>query len=119
MNGANVLFNVVLNDQSINISYNSATGVFTLNGNGNYYVSWWVATSGAGASSTVSFDAVFNGSSIVRSSSPVVTGQVNGSALITVGAVPATFSLANSTGQTVTYANTPVQANIVILETAL
>jgi hypothetical protein len=43
---------------------------------------------------------------------------LNGSALVTVGAIPATLQLVNTTGQTVFYATTPIVANIVILEVA-
>ena len=117
-NGAPVLFNTVLNDQSLNISYNPATGVATIVAEGNYFVTWWVATDGAGPATFVDFTLQINGSGGVSASSPIVTGQLNGSALVTVGAIPATLQLVNTTGQTVFYATTPVVANIVILEVA-
>ena len=114
--GANVIFDTTLNDQSLNISYNSVTGVFTINQVGNYYVTWWVATDGANISTIVTFAIEVDGGAGIPGSSPIVAGQVNGSALVTVGAVPATIELVNITGEPVTYPLTPVQANIVITE---
>ncbi len=37
-------------------------------------------------------------------------------ALITVGAIPSTIALVNTTGQTVSYGATPVMAHMVIFE---
>ena len=115
-NGSPVLFNTVLSDLSPNISYNPATGIATITAAGNYYVAWWVSTDGAGPATFVQFTLQSSGGAGVPASSPVVTGQLNGSALITVGAVPTTIQLVNTTGQTVFYGATPVIANIVILE---
>jgi hypothetical protein len=55
----------------------------------------------------------------VTASSPIVTGQLTGTALITVGAVPATIALVNATGETVGLGATPVQASLVITEVAV
>jgi hypothetical protein len=118
-NGANVIFNTVTNDQSLNVNYNPATGEFTITGVGNYFVSWWVAADGAGAAITVSFEVELNGGAGIIGSSPIVSGQVNGTALVTVGATPAVLTLVNTTGDGVFIAATPVQANIVIIEVAV
>ncbi|WP_235839193.1 hypothetical protein [Clostridium sp. Marseille-P2415] len=115
-NGSPVLFNTVLTDQSANISYNTATGIATITAPGVYYVSWWISTDGAGPSTFVEFTAQVNGSGGVSASSPIVTGQLNGIALVTVGAVPATVAIVNTTGQTVFFGSTPVIANMVIVE---
>ncbi|HBE84456.1 MAG TPA: hypothetical protein DDW53_01640, partial [Lachnoclostridium sp.] len=115
-NGSPVIFNTILNNQSINISYNTSTGIVTLNAEQNYYISWWVSTDGAGPSTYVEFTLQINGSSGVSSSSPIVTGQLSGMALITVGAIPSTIALVNTTGQTVSYGATPVMAHMVIFE---
>ena len=45
-----------------------------------------------------------------------MAGQLSGSALITIGAPPATLTLVNLTGDNVFLPETPVQANIVIIE---
>ncbi|WP_243112654.1 hypothetical protein [Caproiciproducens sp. NJN-50] len=60
------------------------------------------------------FSLRLNGTTDIASTMPSVTGELFGSALITVGATPATFALVNTTGATVLYAAVPVQANIVI-----
>jgi hypothetical protein len=66
----------------------------------------------------VEFTVQVNGGGGASASSPIVTGQINGTAFVSVGAIPATIQLVNTTGQTVFYATTPVVANIVIIEVA-
>jgi hypothetical protein len=114
-----VIFNNLLTDQSLNINYNSGTGQFTILQAGNYYVTWWVATDGAAPATTVSFGLSLNGGGPIIGSSSIVSGQVNGSALIVVGATPATLELVNATGETVFIPATTVQANIVIVEVSV
>ncbi len=114
--GNPVLFNNVINDQSLNVNYNELTGEFTINEEGNYYVTWWVATDGAGPSTTISFAVEVNGSLNILGSTPIVTGQVTGSAFVAVGATPATIRLVNLTADDTMFANTPVQANMIITE---
>jgi hypothetical protein len=62
---------------------------------------------------------LWDGGAGIIGSSPIVTGQVSGSALITVGATPAILTLVNETGQTVNIPNIPVQANIIITEVVI
>jgi hypothetical protein len=113
--GANVIFDTVISDQSGNVSYNAATGEFTLNGAGNYYIDWWVTTDGSAGPVNMIFGILVNGTLVALGNSPIVTGQVNGNAFITVGDLPVTVTLANQTGADVLYANIPAQANITIL----
>ena len=114
-----MIFDTVVNDQSLNISYGAGTGVFTVTATGNYYVTWWVDTDGAEEAINVSFGISLNGGPGILGSSPIVSGQLNGSALLSIGAVPATIELVNLTGDTVFLPLTPVQANIVIVEISL
>ena len=116
LNGDNVIFDNIINDQSQNISYNRATGEFTINATGNYYVTWWVNTDGAGAATSIDFDLQLNNDIVGSSLSPNTTGQMHGMALITVLNNPSTLTLINRTGETVNYAGTSIQANIVIIE---
>ena len=120
-NNANVLFNSLINNTTNSgIIYNEPTGTFTITQPGNYYVSWWVNTDGAEASTTVQFSVVVNGTSVAASSpAPIVTTQLNGTALITVTNVPVTLSLVNTTGAPVTYGTSTIQANIVIMRAGL
>ena len=111
-----MLFDTVVNDQSPNISYNAGTGEFTISAAGNYKISWWVATNGAGAATLVTFGIVLDAGAPVSGTSPLLTGQVIGYALVTVTTTPGVLSLVNETGDVVFFANTPLQADIVIEE---
>ena len=116
--GGLVIFDTVLNDQSANISYNSATGEFTLSSTGNYLVMWWVNVGAVdGLSTDVGFSLEINGGSDIRGAMPLVSGQVNGSAFITIGSLPAVLTLVNSTGDPILYSTNTVQANIIIIDT--
>lgn len=110
------MFDTVVNDQSPDINYNPMTGVFTLNRPGNYFISWWVATDGASRSTILQFSVELGAANYAQGSTPVVTGQVSGSALVTVAAEPVTLILKSTTSDVVALASTTVQANIVILQ---
>ncbi|WP_180951128.1 BclA C-terminal domain-containing protein [Marasmitruncus massiliensis] len=115
--GANVIFNSIVSNPSPNITYNAATGVFTITQPGTYYIDWWVNADGAGPETTVIFSIVAsNGQTISASSlSPVTSLQLNGHALITVAA-PATFSLVNNTPFAVAYGVSAIQADLAIIQ---
>ncbi|SHN62650.1 collagen-like protein [Desulfitobacterium chlororespirans] len=121
-NNANVLFDTTINAPSANIIYNAGIGTFLINQPGNYYISWWVNTDGAEAEPTVSFgiQVISGGSQTILSSSPspMVTLQLNGSALLTVTTVPLVFNLFNNSGATVSYGISAIQANLTIIEIA-
>ena len=112
---ANVIFDTVINDQSENISYNAATGEFTISAAGNYYINWWVTTDGSAGPVNMVFSVSVDGISVALGNSPIVTGQLNGDAFITVSDTPVTVTLVNQTGAEVVFANIPVQANLSIL----
>jgi hypothetical protein len=114
-----IIFDTITNDQANDISYNLATGVFTITAPGNYYVSWWVSVDGSDGPIILTFAVKLNGGGGVLGSAPTITGQINGSALVTVAATPATITLVNVTGAAVVLADTPVQANLVITEVGL
>lgn len=112
--GANVIFDTIINDQSESISYNPVTGEFTISEAGNYYIQWWVTTDGSGGPVNMIFSVLVDGNEVAQGNSPIVTGQVEGDAFITVSDTPVTVALVNQTGAEVLYANIPVQANITI-----
>jgi hypothetical protein len=116
--GGNVIFDSLLNDQSDNISYNSATGEFTITEPGNYYVDWWVGTDGAGPGTNVTFAIEVNGVEYSDASSPIVSGQLSGEALVTVTTTPTIITLVNTSGNDVFVPTIPIQGNIVITEVA-
>jgi hypothetical protein len=111
--GTNVLFDT-LNNLGSGIDYDPVTGVFTVTERGDYNVAWWVATDGAGPATSVSFAVFVNGVPYSTASSPIVTGQISGDALVSLTMVPATISLVNVTGEDVFVPDIPVQAGIVI-----
>ena len=112
-NTSNVVFNNILSNQTLDIDYDTATGEFTLNTAGIYYISWWIAEDVAIA--PVSFSVTLNNAPGPVSFSPLTTGQVSGSAIVTIGAT-ATVTLTNQTGSTVTYSTTAVQGGMTIIE---
>jgi hypothetical protein len=115
-NGATVAFDTIVTNQSPDITYNPGTGAFTLTSTGNYFVTWWVSVDGANSSPVVNFSLRLNGGGDIISTSPIVTNQLSGSALVHVSSVPSVLTLVNSSNDTIAFANTAAQANIVILE---
>lgn len=111
-----LVFDMAVNDQSPDISYNPLSGEFTLTRAGSYFVSWWIATDGSEYSTTLSFSLFVDAAGYALGSTPIVTGQLNGSALVTVEAVPTTLTLKNISPDAVALASAPVQANLVILQ---
>lgn len=114
--GANVLFNMVISQPSPDISYDSMTGEFLLPAGKNYYISWWVVTNGTETVSSVEFTVVVDEIFIAVGASPLVTGQLSGSALITGKAGISVLSLRNTSNDRIRYAKTSVQAGLVIVE---
>ncbi|HQD73380.1 MAG TPA: collagen-like protein, partial [Clostridiales bacterium] len=116
--GDNLIFDTVVNDAAADIDYDDATGVFTIQADGLYYISWFVNTDGAGAATSVAFAIDVVGGPTIEASSPPpnVTTQLNGTALITVAGAPVEFSLVNTTGDTVFIASTAVQAGLSIIK---
>jgi len=113
---ANIVFDTVINSLDNTIAYNPATGAFTINRPGDYFISWAVAADGAGPAVNVTFAISVNGLPYAAMSSPIVSGEVSGDALVTVGNTPAVITLVNVTGEGVFIPATPVQANIVIFK---
>lgn len=114
--GQTLVFDTAINDQSPYISYDPISGGFTLSQSGNYFVTWWVSTDGSEQASNLGFSVEVNAMGPISGATPVVTGQLSGSALVTVNANPVILTLNNTTSNVVALASTNVQANIVILQ---
>ena len=112
----NILFDAVLNQSNTSITYDSSTGEFLLAERKNYYVSWWAAIDGTEVTSTIAFAVALGGTPISSAMSPQVTAQLSGSALVTVGNHSDRLSIINTSGNTVRYAETEIQAGIVLVE---
>lgn len=115
-NRCGVLFDSEINKPGSGISYNSQTGIFILPANKSFYAAWWVAVDGTEFSSNVEFAILLNNKIAAISSSPLVTCQLSGTALIPGGSDPGALSLINVSGSTVRYAASTAQANMVIIE---
>lgn len=113
-----VLFNTAISRSGSCISYNSCTGQFTLAPNKNYYAAWWVAVNGTESTSNVEFAVAINDIPHSAASSPLVTCQLSGAAFISAGARPKVLTLINVSENTIRYASTSIQANIVIVKSA-
>ena len=111
-----VLFDSAVNDQSTDISYNPLTGEFTISKTGNYFVSWWIASEGTDIDNFIQFSIITDTLGKTTGATPLVTGQVSGSALLTIDTVPTVLTLKNTSINNITFAETSVQANIVILQ---
>ncbi|MGL5752385.1 MAG: peptidase G2 autoproteolytic cleavage domain-containing protein [Paraclostridium sp.] len=111
-----VIFNKILIDIASFIDYNQNNGVITITKPGSYYIDWWVATDSTLANHT-SFGILTSDLRFIKGESPNTQEEVSGNALVKVAYTPYTFSLINSTNQTVYYSNkTQVKANLTIIE---
>ena len=113
---AGVLFDSVINRPGLDITYNSCTGEFLLPAGKTYYISWWVAVNGTETVSFPEFAVTVEDQVIAIGTSPLVTCQLSGTALVTNRLVPAVLSLRNVSNDRVRYGETSVQANLVIVE---
>jgi hypothetical protein len=115
-NGTNVIFDQLISRPDSHISYCFDTGEFTVSVNKRYYVSWWIAINGTEQASIVEIAVAVDGNPVLVSSSPQVTCQMAGAALISIETAPQCVSLMNVTGDILRYAPTTVQANVVFME---
>jgi len=112
---APIIFDTVSEQIGTGISYNETTGVFTISQNGYYLASWWVALDGSTITTGANFSLNVNGISHSTGASPIVTGQLSGSALVVVDAGPVTITLTNESGEPMNLEDVYAQANITIL----
>ena len=111
-----IVFNVVMNAQNPDISYNNQTGIFTINQTGQnnmYLINWWVmAESSLSMPITISlrFGQVF-----YPVSSPWSERQISGSILNVVGNDPVEVSLRNSGESAIILPDVDILAQITII----
>lgn len=112
----NVIFENV-SFTSGDVSYNSTTGVITLNEAGIYLLKWFVSTQASKSTIGTVFSVVgtnINPTTIIGNS-PIKTSETTGIAVISVETVPAEISLVNESGQEVWYSTiNPVKASLVV-----
>lgn len=114
--GTSVLFNTMLNDQSLNIHYTLESGIFYIAKPGNYFVTWQVNVHQKTAG-LLRLGLRLNGRDVTWEDRILSRGSAEGAALITVSTLPGELSLVNLGSESILYdGDTPVRANIVILE---
>lgn len=96
------------------VSYDPGLNAFVINEYGIYYATWWAATDSVEGSTFVSFTVTVNGLDLNSGVSPLVTGQVNGSAIFAASA-GTTVSLVNNTGSEVTFVPLGPKANMIVM----
>ncbi|SFU81107.1 hypothetical protein SAMN04487886_11811 [Clostridium sp. DSM 8431] len=111
-----IAFNSQVVNYDTNVKYNAST--FFLDGNADYYVSWFVTIKTALGTRGPSVSLITNDdpSIIYTSNNSMKTGQISGSAVIRSDGTT-TFQLVNTTGQSIVLAdNVDVTANISIIQ---
>lgn len=117
-NNQNILFDTDINRLNDSITYNEKTGEFRLPPNQHFFVSWWVAVDGTESATNVEFAVSVDHIPFAVGASPLATGQVSGSALVTTESDAKTIAVVNVSGNDIRYAANSVQANIVIVKLA-
>lgn len=117
--GDPVIFDTIINDLSAFISYDNITGEITITQDGVFYINWWVSTDGigGGADTVITFAIITSAGDNIQASTPLLTGQVSGNAIISVIAspgLPVTLQLVNVTDGTIGYGPTPIKADLTI-----
>lgn len=117
-NGSPIIFDTTINDQLNNISYNPITGTVSITASGTYYVNWWISADGSTINPTIDFALVTSTGKTITASTPALTDQFSGNALLTVTATPSspvTFQIVNKTGNDVFLGATTVKADLTII----
>ena len=121
-------FNNLISNNALGASF--VTGTVTLSRPGTYLVNWWVApeiavaaveADGQGSKAVqtateISFAVSLNGQIISGSCAPVGTGQISGTALVTVTTTPATLQIVNDSGDGIVLAEVSAQAGLSITQ---
>ncbi|GBG58521.1 hypothetical protein SPFL3101_03884 [Sporomusaceae bacterium FL31] len=113
--GAPIIFDTTVSDQSLVITY--AAGTVTITLPGVYYIDWWVSVDGieGGTAIVPTFAITTSAADNIQASSPLITDQMSGTALIAVAAPPVTLQLVNATDSTIGFGLTPIRANLTII----
>lgn len=113
--GTNVVFDSIVNSAG-NVSYDSATGIITIEEAGRYEFDWWVATQSSVSTNGIGFTLASSQGDAVIGNMPIKTGEVVGAAIIEVAAAPVTVVLRNNSSATVYYSTiVPVKASLTVI----
>jgi len=110
-----VLYNQVAQDTAPSITYDSATGIFTVEETGVLQVSW-IQSVEQPAPQPLSLGLRLNGDSVGTFGATLQQGQLVGSVLVDVTEAPATLQLINTgTNAIIPGSATVTQGNLIIL----
>lgn len=113
--GETIGFDSLIANQNKNVYYDYTTGELVINSTGNFLASWWVGI-GSAAGGTPCVSVYQNGGSIATSCLPSSSGQLSGSAVVTVAYAPARIKLVNTSPFNVTLSSGTVQAGLVLTQ---
>lgn len=116
--GAPVMFDTIVTDQSPFIDYNALTGEIIITETDVFYINWWVSADGIEGVSPISFSVITSAGDNVPASTPIVTGQLSGNALVPISASPDSpviLQLVNNTDTTIGFGLTPIKADLTIM----
>lgn len=99
-----------------NISYDSATGVITIQEPGRYEFDWWVAVQSSASAAGTGFALASSQGDNIIGNLPIKTGEVIGVGIVEVTAAPITVALRSSSSATTYYSATvPVKASLAVI----
>ncbi len=116
---APIIFNTVLNSLSPNISYNATTGEITVTASGIYYINWWLGIDGSTVAPTITYAIVTSAGDTILSSSPILSDNMSGNALLDITAsvgTPVIIQLVNQTGNDTFLGSPLTKADLTILQ---
>ncbi|SDL94116.1 Collagen triple helix repeat-containing protein, partial [Dendrosporobacter quercicolus] len=111
--------NVVFDSTTISngtISYDSTTGIITLQAAGRYQFTWWVATQSTLSFIGTGFALISSQGDSIIANSPIKTGEVVGIGIIEITAAPVTVELRNNSDAAISYSSiVPVKASLLVI----
>lgn len=113
-NGTVIFDNILLSEG--NITYDSSTGIVTINETGLYKIDWWVAIQSSPSVTGAQFSLVSSQGDNVIGNSPLKTDEVVGIAVINAESVPLEIQIKNNTAVVYLASNLPVKASITIVK---
>lgn len=110
-----IIFNNIISNLSPSLSYDATNGTITINENGVYYISWWVAVDGSTIANFISLAISTSTGELIEASTSILSDQISGNALLNVTSAPITFQLINVTGNDIFIDDSPIQADLTII----
>lgn len=111
----NLIFDQTLAvSDTVNITYDSNTGMFLFHTAGVYYISWSAAVSETPATVSTELALVTSNGDYYRANSSLLTDEVSGSAIVTIGLPDTSLYVRNLSSGNIQLSSVDIVANIVI-----